>query len=238
MSFTEVPRRELLGQAVASVIRNQILGGEIHQGERLALAPLSLKMEMSITPVREALLLLAQDGWVVHEAHRGFRVAAIRRDDVIDTYLMWATAEGEIAARAAARRETADIVRLRAIDARLNEMQDHHTGDALALNTELHVSVHQIADAPKLAWFADAAARLVPLRFADSFTSVPGWAEVNRYGHTSIIDSIEAGNIARSRVLMHDHFMLTADLLLRRLDAISFWEASVSENDLETQPTE
>ncbi|RFA10521.1 hypothetical protein B7R54_15900 [Subtercola boreus] len=224
MSFPDVPRRELLGQAVASVIRDQILRGEIHQGERLALAPLSIKMNMSITPVREALLLLAQDGWVAHEAHRGFKVSPIRRQDVIDTYLMWASAEGELSARAALKRSAADVEVLRMIDQRLGEMDDHHTEAALAVNSELHGAVHRIADAPKLSWFSDAAVRLVPLRFNDSFPSVPGWAEVNRYGHTPIIDAIESGDEQRARELMHAHFMTTATLLLEQLDQISFWD--------------
>lgn len=230
MTSLDVPRRELLGQAVAAVIRDQILRGEIHQGKRLALAPLSIQMNMSITPVREALLLLAQDGWVVHEAHRGFRVAPIRRQDVIDTYLMWASAEGELSARAALKRTPQTVARLRAINARLGAMEDHHTEVALAVNSEFHEAVHDIADAPKLRWFSDAAVRLVPLRFNDSFPSVPGWADVNRYGHTSIIDAIEAGDEQDAHRLMHAHFMTTADLLLQQLDQISFWDDAAEED--------
>src|SRR5438552_3432436 len=74
---------ELMGQAVASLIRDQILSGELKYGEALRLAPLAEKLDMSITPVREALLQLAQDGWVVHQPNRGFRVVPMRRDNVV-----------------------------------------------------------------------------------------------------------------------------------------------------------
>ena len=65
MNFGVKPGRELLGHAVASAIRDEILTGEVQHGEQLRLAPLAEKLNMSITPVREALLLLAQDGCFV-----------------------------------------------------------------------------------------------------------------------------------------------------------------------------
>ena len=63
---------------MASAIRNEILPGGVQHEEQVKIAPLAEKLKMSITPVREALLLLAQDGWVVHEPNRGFRMAPIR----------------------------------------------------------------------------------------------------------------------------------------------------------------
>lgn len=218
-------RPELMGQAVASVIRDQILSGELKYGDVLRLAPLAEKLDMSITPVREALLRLAQDGWVVHQPNRGFRVVPMRRDNVVDTYFMWATAEGELAARAAERATSEGLLVLRRLDSELRELEDHHSTHALELNSDLHSAVHTMADAPKLLWFADAARRLVPLQFDSAFHSVPGWAEINRLGHTAIIDCIDRGDASGARKLMHEHFESTCDLLVKWLDSLSFWES-------------
>lgn len=217
-----------MGQEVASLIRDQILNGDVKHGEALRLAPLAQKLDMSITPVREALLQLAQDGWVVHQPNRGFRVVPMRRDNVVDTYFMWATAEGELAARAGTRHNPAAIHALRKIDEELHKLEDHHTTDALELNSSLHTAIHNMADAPKLLWFAEAARRLVPLRFDSSFHSVPGWAEINRFGHTAVIDRIESGDTAGARKLMFEHFQSTCDLLVRWLDTLDFWESETT----------
>lgn len=221
-------KRELMGQEVASLIRDQILSGDVKHGEALRLAPLAEKLDMSITPIREALLQLAQDGWVEHQPNRGFRVVPMRRDNVVDTYFMWATAEGEIAARAATRHDPERIQALRKIDDELHQLEDHHTTAALELNSNLHTAIHALADAPKLLWFADAARRLVPLRFDSSFHSVPGWAEINRFGHTAVIDRIEMGDAEGARKLMFEHFQSTCDLLVRWLDSLNFWESEPS----------
>jgi DNA-binding GntR family transcriptional regulator len=223
MSDYVEPKRELLGSAVAAAVRDQIMSGEISPGDRLALAPLSAQMGMSITPVREALLLLSQDGWLIHEAHRGFRVAPIDREDVRDTYVVWATSEREMARRATTRLTDPDLRKLREVDGQLRDLRDHHTDLALALNHQLHRTIHEISHAAKLVWFANAALRAVPLRFNEAFPSVPGWADINRYGHTPIIDAMEAGDADTAGNLMYDHFIDTGDLLIHQLDELGLW---------------
>lgn len=214
---------DLMGDAVATAIRNRILTGEVHYGQVLRLAPLAAELDMSITPVREALLRLAQDGWVSHVPNRGFRVQPIHRDDVADTYFIWATVEGELAARATSKATQEGVHRLREVDQQLHDLNDHHGELAIELNSQLHAQVHAMASAPKLLWFASAARRHVPLHLDAAFYSVPGWKEINRYGHTPIIDAVAEGDGARAQALMADHFRSTGDLLLTWLDSLDFW---------------
>ena len=193
-------------------------------GDILRLGPIAQEMDVSITPVREALLLLAQDGWVVQEPNRGFRVSPTRREDVEDTYLMWGFAEGEIAVRAMDRATPGELAELQAVDARLHALADDDTGpEGLELNRLLHSTLHRIADAPKLVWFTDAARRLIPLEFWFSFDTVPGWRALNRTAHTQMIDCMVRGDAAGARDASRQHFIDTGNLLLEWLDSISFW---------------
>lgn len=216
--------KEQLRSNVASAIRDQITARTVHPGDTLRLGQLAEQLGVSVTPVREALLLLTQDGWVRHEPNRGFRVAAIRRKDVEDTYLIWSTAEGEIAARAATRATSRDIDHLRAIDQRIRDTPPEDGHRATELNATLHHYVSVIADAPKLDWFARAASRLVPLQFPENFHLVPGWSEVNRTQHGPLIDALAAGDVEASRSGTAAHFRGTGELLMRWLDSLAFWE--------------
>lgn len=213
----------LLGDSVTAEIRELILQREVRPGDRLGLVELATQMQTSITPVRQALLQLAQDGWVTHEPHRGFRVAPLRRSDVVDTYRVWALVEGEIAAHAAARATPADLKALRTANRRLVDLEDHTGGSALELNDELHYAVHRTSAAPKLVWFAQAARRSVPLQFNLAFTAVPGWAEFNRHGHTIIVDAIAGHDEGASRELMSEHFLESGLLLVSHLDSLDLW---------------
>lgn len=208
---------------MASAIREQILSRTVLPGDSLRLVQLADALGVSITPVREALLLLTQDGWLVHEPNRGFRVVALRRKDVDDTYFMWSLAAGEIAVRAARLATEGDIARLRAIDEEIRAAAPGDGARSTALNRKLHLIIDEIADAPKLVWFVEAARRLIPLRFPDSFYDVPGWAEVNRTQHRPIIDAIAAHDTKAAGEGMVAHLRETGNLLLRWLDSMDFW---------------
>ena len=217
-------RREQLRHGVASVVRDLILSRQVKPGDILRLGPIAEQLGVSITPVREALLLLAQDGWLAQEPNRGFLVLPARRSDVEDIYLMWAAAEGAQASRAAQLATPADVEALRKIDAELHNLNDQTPPRALELNGEVHDAIHRIADAPKLQWFTDAARRLIPYEFWFEFYSVPGWQELNSTDHTPIIAAIEAHDQDAAGEAMRQHYIETSKLLLKWLDSINFWD--------------
>lgn len=221
-------RREQLRHGVASVVRDLILSKKAKPGDILRLGPIAAELGISITPVREALLLLAQDGWVAQEPNRGFLVLPTRRSDVEDIYLMWAAAEGAQASRAAQLATPVDVEALRKVDAELHNLHGQTPPRALELNSELHDTIHRIADAPKLQWFTDAARRLIPYEFWSEFHTVPGWQELNSTDHTAIIDAIEAHDVEAAGEAMKQHYVETSKLLLDWLDSINFWDVEKS----------
>jgi DNA-binding GntR family transcriptional regulator len=217
---TAVTPRSQLRHTVAATIREMITAGQARPGELLRLAPLAEQMDMSITPVREALLLLAQDGWVVQEPNRGFRVAPIRRKDIEDTYFVHESIAGELASRAATMAKPADIARIRELSERIKALGDGQELEAEQLNYELHQAIYEIAQSPRLEWFVVAASRFVPRLF---WATIPGWSELNRSGHDAVIDRVEQGDADGARAAMEEHIGRARSLLLDWLDSISFW---------------
>lgn len=223
MGDVAMTRAGQMHQSVAAVIRSRILAGEIRPGEPIRLGMLAEDLDVSVTPVREALLMLSQDGWLVHEPHRGFQVRRMRPEDIDDVYRVWAFTEGELAASAAVRATPDDVARMLEIDARINALPDGATPEALALNDRFHDIVHDVADSPKLTWFVDAARRVAPFRVADSFQRVPGWVEMNRTQHRPIIDAIGAGDPDEARRRAQHHLETAGRLLVAWLGRLEFW---------------
>jgi DNA-binding GntR family transcriptional regulator len=218
-------RREQLRHDVVSAIRDLILTRRVRAGDLLRLAPIAKEMDISITPVREALLMLTQDGWVSQEPNRGFRVLPNGRSDVEDIYVMWGAAEGELAGRAARNANAEDIDALRGLDARLRSAAET-AADAGAVDRLLQARIHAIADAPKLQWFAESAKRLVPFGLWSSLDQVPGWYECNKIAHGPIIECIAAGDAGGAGAAVREHFRVTCAILLSWLDSITFWDAT------------
>lgn len=214
--------RAQLRDEAAAYIRELIISGQAAPGTLLRLGPLAEQIAASITPVREALLLLAQDGWVAQEPNRGFRVAPISRDDVEDSYLVQSFVAGELAARAAEQPTPAAIAELRRLDAEVAGLDGAHDYQRVEdLNYSLHGVIYALADSPRLVWFVQTASRFVPRRF---WATIPGWLEHNRTQHGPVIDAVEAGDADLARELMAAHIRGAGALLVAHLDSISFWD--------------
>jgi DNA-binding GntR family transcriptional regulator len=66
-----------LVSGIVGQLRFEILGGKIKPGAKLRVDDLKSKFEVSLTPVREALMRLTAEGLVIAEDQRGFRVAPV-----------------------------------------------------------------------------------------------------------------------------------------------------------------
>lgn len=222
-STLAAPSRHQLRDEAAAYIRELIVSGQAAPGTLLRLGPLAERIAVSVTPVREALLLLAQDGWVVQEPNRGFRVASIDRDDIDDAYLVQSFVAGELAARAAEQRTADGIELLRELDAEIRALGggEHEYQRVEDLNYRLHGVIYSLADSPRLVWFVQTASRFVPRRF---WALIPGWLEHNHEGHGPIIDALAAGDRERARELMAAHIRRAGELLVAHLDSIAFWD--------------
>jgi DNA-binding GntR family transcriptional regulator len=73
-----IAMRENVGDA----IRQALSDGRFEPGQSLSEAGIAAEMCISRGPVREALLLLAQEGLVIHSPNRGFSVVQITTEDV------------------------------------------------------------------------------------------------------------------------------------------------------------
>jgi GntR family carbon starvation induced transcriptional regulator len=67
-------------------LRRAIVSGELPPGERVLVERLAHTWDVSATPLREALRVLAGEGLVVLDAQRGARVAEISIADMIEVY--------------------------------------------------------------------------------------------------------------------------------------------------------
>ncbi len=68
-------------QTVVEAIRQALLDGRFEQGQSLSEVALAAEMNVSRGPVREALLVLAQEGLVTHSQNYGFSVLRLTAQD-------------------------------------------------------------------------------------------------------------------------------------------------------------
>lgn len=209
------PSRQALSEEVASYVRALIMSGELREGDFVRLDRIAVEMDISVTPVREGLLLLRGEGFVVLEPRRGFMVAPLSPHDVADLFFVQASIAGELAARAALAVEDADLEHLDSMQQALSAAVERGDSDAVVhLNHQLHRAVNRRAASPKLAWFLSLAVRYVPSRF---FASIEGWEQASAHDHAALITALRDRDADAARASMEAHIRHAGELLVSHL---------------------
>ncbi len=204
-------------------LRELILSGELKAGERLSELTLVERLGVSRTPVRAALMRLAEEGLVAGIPSGGFAVRAFTEADVFDAIEIRGTLEG-LAARFAAERGVSPA-RLAAVRECLGEIDEliarpkftAELFDAyVALNARFHAMLNELADSPALMRHIEravAAPFASPSAFVLAQSLTPTARTVLTVGqeqHRSVIEAIEQREGTRAEALMREHAKVAA----------------------------
>lgn len=138
-------RRVSGGQLVYQELRRRIMQLELAPGERLYEPQLAADLQVSRTPLREALRLLLAEDLLDQLPTGGMVVRPLTTRDIDELYGVRASLEGLIAARAAERIDADGSVRLAAILER-NERLVTLAPDAMDAGHDLHLAITAIAE--------------------------------------------------------------------------------------------
>jgi DNA-binding GntR family transcriptional regulator len=83
-STTARRRSRTLTTDLFEQLRSDILHNRLDPGSRLRFRDLRERYQSGLSPLREALMRLAAEGLVILEDHKGFRVAPVSREEMID----------------------------------------------------------------------------------------------------------------------------------------------------------
>jgi DNA-binding GntR family transcriptional regulator len=210
-----------LHDGVAARLRGMIFDGQLAPGEFVDEKALAAAWQISRTPLREALKVLAAEGLVNLVPQRGSQVIELTDADADQLFPVMALLEGRCAHEAAGKATAAQMDELR----RLHDELERHAAvqdiDAYyRANHVFHSRVQALADNRWLDRATNDLRRFMRLMRGQQL-ALPGRIERSINEHRVLIDALtqrEAGHAERA---MHDHLMaqLTALRQLRRVGA-------------------
>jgi len=130
MSLTETIKRPTLHEELVDRLRNLVVEDELKPGEKVPEKQLCESFGVSRTPLREALKVLASEGFVVLQANRGARVAQVTRQELENTFPVIARLEqlaGELACEQLNAAEIAWIEKRHAAMIKAHASQDRQS---------------------------------------------------------------------------------------------------------------
>ena len=137
-------RRVSGGQLVYTELRRRILDLELAPGQRLYEPELAKDLQVSRTPLREALRLLLAEDLIDQLPTGGMVVRPLTTSDIEELYGVRAALEGLMSAEAARRLADADAASLSHLVDR-NARMVGHADDAMRAGHDFHLKIAEVA---------------------------------------------------------------------------------------------
>ncbi|MDR1932866.1 MAG: GntR family transcriptional regulator [Spirochaetales bacterium] len=196
-----------LGERILEKLKDDILSGRYQPGDRLLYTEIASKMNVSMTPVKEALLRLEQEGIVKTIPRKGTYVTQITDRDVIE-YTQLRVALELLAADLICEKKIAagEIRELDAINKELKKALDEDRGtDSIAKDIEFHYAIVKLSKNKRLIELV----QQFPLTNIQALRGAQIMVKLSRIveTHNNIIEALCNHNARLAKKLLRENIM-------------------------------
>ena len=215
-ALLSIPRPSLHEQ-VAQRLRQMLVENRIAPGAKLNERELAEVLEVSRTPLREAIKMLAAEGLVQLLPNRGAIALELDEADILNTFEVMAGLEALSGELAAQRITEAELAEIRAMQF---EMLAAYTRRDLpayySLNARIHAAINAAAKNPVLtATYNQVNARLQALRFRSNQDEAK-WKHAMAE-HDRMVDALGKRDSAAMRKVLLQHLGNKRDVVVEQL---------------------
>lgn len=211
--------RPSLHDQLVGRLRNLIVEGELAPGARVPERELCDRFQVSRTPLREALKVIASEGLLELAPNRGARVADLTLESVQELFPVMGALEALAGELAAARVTTEGLAEIRALH---YQMVLHHERRELApyfrLNQQIHERILDWAGNPTLiALYRGLAGRIRRARYVANMSQARWAAAVAE--HEEILKALEARDGTALAEVLKRHLRNKCETVIEALQA-------------------
>lgn len=202
-----------LHDEVAAQLRDLIFAGDLLPGSFVDEVAMAERLEISRTPLREALKVLAAEGLVRHEPRRGCFVSEVTEQDLDEIFPVIALLEGRCAFEAARNATAADLEALEALHVRLNK---HAKAGRITLYYEVNFAIHEaIIALANNRWLAQVIADLRKILKLARLQQLhaPGRLQQSLSEHMTVFAALKARDPEGAEAAMKTHLIRQREAL-------------------------
>lgn len=202
-----------LHQEVAGTLREQIFAGLLAPGSFLDESALCESLQISRTPLREALKVLTAEGLLRHEPRRGCFVNEVTEQDLDDIFPVIALLEGRCAYEAARRATDADLAALATLHERLNgHARAGRINDYYATNFAIHEAIILLANNRWLAMAIADLRKILKLARLQQLHA-PGRLTQSLSEHMTVFAALQSRDSEGAEAAMRTHLLRQREAL-------------------------
>lgn len=209
-----IVRRSLHDELVER-LRDMVTDGELKPGDKVPERVLCERFGVSRTPLREALKVLASEGLMQIELHRGTRVARLSEREIEELFPVLGALEGLAGALAVERMTPAQLAELTALHAEMiDRYEQGRQAPYLRLNRAIHEKIFAIAGNEALfELYRQILVRVHSLRFVIKKTPEQ-WSRAVA-DHEQMMAAFKARDRDGVAAILRDHLSITAAEIAR-----------------------
>ncbi len=216
-----LPERRSLGQSVYENLKEAIIEGSLSPESRVVETRFAEALNISRTPVREAMHKLEREGLLRQDPKGGFYVVGLTRADIEEAFGIRSVLESYAARLAAIRHQKGELAPLEEKLADYQVCLTRGRVDELAnINTDFHDLLYGLSRSPKLVKMINDL-RVQIFRFRQVILKIETMARVSNEDHRLMIDAIRAREADRVEALVKEHILRGQDIVLREFDMVS-----------------
>ncbi len=201
-----------LAERAYETLRRMAMTYALAPGARLSEIALARMLDVSRTPLREAMNRLASEGLLVSDGGRGFFARGLEASEVLALYETRLGLEGYIATLACARADESGLAELEAyLDRSIAAQESAPVEELLAFDEGFHTRVAALTRNPELIrMLGNINARTHFFRWVD----MNGRRDKTQAEHRGVLEAMKAGEPDRARAIMESHIRQRMDQIV------------------------
>jgi DNA-binding GntR family transcriptional regulator len=192
---------------VYRLLRHAVISGALKPGTRVVEASLAFQLNVSRTPIRDALRRLESDGLLERSPGGGLEVARVEAQDIEDLFHVRAALDrlaAEFAARCAQDADWDSVRRMAMELGPIIERSGTRSYEFNQAHDALHAAIYHLAFGPRVARMLHA--RLLGLvEIAGGFSYADEHEEPVVNQHRQLVDELASGDITRAVAAANEH---------------------------------
>jgi DNA-binding GntR family transcriptional regulator len=221
LSGNSLTAPQSLHEQVYQVLRTAIFSGELRGGERLIETQLATKLQVSRTPIREAIRQLQREDLVVADGNGSLRVAKLSLEDAINLYDCRIALEQLAVIQACGNAKSRNIKKLEEAIGRVEKAMEQESKE-LSNFQLLHIDYQfhrQLAECSGNPWLENLLLQIfdkITLLRIPNIQDHPEIQEI-RSEHRRIYDAIINRNEEAAKMAVQQHLMATKERVVREI---------------------
>ncbi|OPY83547.1 MAG: HTH-type transcriptional regulator LutR [Syntrophorhabdus sp. PtaU1.Bin153] len=202
---TKPKQQEDSSQIAYQGIRRMLYSKELVPGQKIAYRDLAERLQLSPTPIIQALKWMELQGFVNHEPNRGYSMAPFSLNEIEELYELRELIEPSLVPVTIQRVDRKGLAELKAaLEAHLSAEREFYLKERLFKNREFHMTLASLSGKATQIRILQNVFEMLFLKYGGNYLPMASLSSTDQE-HQEIYDAVALRNVDRAQTVLKNH---------------------------------